>query len=412
MSGDDGLVRPAYGSASLADVLPGVLTALRVPGSSDPLGLATGPLADADAILVLLVDGLGHQLLPRALPYAPTLADLVGGRLAGGTTRAITAGFPSTTPVSLTSLGTGSSPGSHGLVGIFLNIPGTEQVLNHLLWTDEPDPLRWQPLTTQFSLAAQAGVAARVVGRPEYDGKGLSMAAFRGAVYVGASDMDTLATKMLAGLAERPSITYGYVNDVDAAGHESGLGSPQWTDAVARVDRLLTTLIDGLGPGSALVVTADHGQLDIPPDRRFDVAADPRLLEGVRVVAGEPRVRYLHTRPGALDDVIATWSGVLGDAAWVMSRDEAVAGGWFGPVPAEHLQRVGDVVALCRDDYAVLARGFDPPQVADMIAYHGSATPDEMMIPLLRRRGALRASASAVEMTSEEHRSLRAVRGG
>jgi len=100
-------------------------------------------------------------------------------------------------------------------------------------------------------------------------------------------------------------------------------------------------------------------------------------------VAGEPRVRYLHTDPGARDDVVATWRALLGEAAWVTTRDEAVAAGWFGPVPEAHLQRVGDVVVACRDTHVVLATKTDRAIVAGLVAYHGSATAAEMMIPLL-----------------------------
>jgi hypothetical protein len=378
----DGLVRPAYGQASLADVLPGALAALGVPGSSDPLGLSA-ELADIQGVAVLLLDGLGHELLPLALPYAPTIADIVTGRLAGASSRAITAGFPSTTPVSLTSLGTGAPPGPHGVVGIFLNIPGTEEVLNLLRWQNEPDPLQWQPLTTQFARAARAGVAARVVGRPEFRHGGLTTAAFRGAEYVEASDVEYTAQRMLDGLIKLPAITYGYLPDVDRAGHDSGVDSPQWREAVSLVDHLVTLLVEGLPAGTALIVIADHGQLNVPDDRRFDLDADQRFRDGVHVVAGEPRVRYLHTRPGAADDVLATWQGLLGDAAWVVQREEAVAAGWFGPVPEDHLQRVGDVVVVCRDDFVVIASASEPAHIARMIGFHGSATPAEMMIPLL-----------------------------
>ncbi len=378
-----GLIRPAYGQASLADVMPGALASLGVPGAADPLGLAAGELAGVRGVAVLLLDGLGFDLLPLALPHAPALADIVRGRLAGASVRPITTGFPSTTPTSLASLGTGAPPGSHGLVGFFLNIPGTDQVLNHIRWSDEPDPLRWQPLTTQFARAAAAGVAARVVGRPEFNHSGLTTAAFRGAEYVESSDVDATASRMLEGLRRTPSIVYGYLPDVDRAGHESGVDTPQWRDAVATADRLVALLAGGLPPATALIVTADHGQLDIPAWHRFDLDTDLRLREGVRVVAGEPRVRYLHTIAGARDDVLATWAGILGDAAWVVSRDEAVGEGWFGPVPEEHLQRVGDVVAVCLDDYVVLATATDPVQVGRMVAYHGSATPVEMRIPLV-----------------------------
>jgi hypothetical protein len=388
-----GIIRPRYGDASLADVMPSVLAALAVPGAPDPLGFTAGPLAGVRAVVVLLVDGLGHHLLPLAASFAPTLTELA--RAPGS--RGITTGFPSTTPTSLASLGTGAAPGAHGLVGFFLNVPGTDIVLNHIRWDGEPDPLRWQPLATQFDVAEAAGVAARVVSKPEFRHSGLTTAAFRGGRYRGAGDADAVATEVLALLGTQlietrgasvsgRTVIYAYHPDVDRAGHEFGVDSPQWREAVTTVDTMVHRIWSGLGPGQALVVTADHGQLNIPARRRFDLDSDPRLREGVRVVAGEPRVRYLHTVDGATADVLAAWREVLGPAASVLYRDEAVAEGWFGPVPEEHLQRIGDVVAICHADYVVLATKTDPPTVEHMVAFHGSSTEAEMMIPLLVAR--------------------------
>jgi hypothetical protein len=137
-----------------------------------------------------------------------------------------------------------------------------------------------------------------------------------------------------------------------------------------------------------LLVTADHGQLDVPPDRRYDIAADPRLSAGLATIAGEPRMRHLHTVPGAAGDVLAAWRGVLGGDAWVAGREEAVAAGWFGPVAPGHLARIGDVVVACRDRCAVLSSGTEPDRVARLVAFHGSFTAVEMAIPLLVARGA------------------------
>lgn len=380
--GSGPVVRPAYGTGSLADVLPSVLAALGVPGAADPLGLATR-LAGVRRVAVLLVDGLGHDLLPVAAPVAPTLADTLAGRL--GTLRPLTSGFPSTTPTSLTTLGTGAAPGAHGLVGFTVNVPGTDRVLNHIQWRADPDPAQWQPLPTQFRLAAAAGVAVRVVSRPQYAGSGLTISAYDGAAYRPAADVDTLAAHLLAALtdADPPVLAYGYHPDLDAAGHDHGVDSPAWRQAAADVDRLLARLIDGLPAGAALVVTADHGQVNVPPWARFDLGTDPRLRSGVAVVAGEPRVRYLHPVPGAVADVCATWREVLGPAAWVGTREEAVADGWFGPVSEAHLARLGDVVVVCHDQYVVLASGYEPDRVGQLVAFHGSWTPVEMRVPLL-----------------------------
>jgi hypothetical protein len=375
------IIHPRYGDASLADIMPSVLASLGVPGASDPLGLANGPLAGVRLVLVLLLDGYGYHLMPLAEPYAPVLSELARGRAA----RSLTSGFPSTTPTSLATLGTGASPGSHGVLGFFLNVPGTDRVLNHIRWADDPDPMRWQPLETQFDLARAGGVATHVVGRPEFEGTGLTTAAFRGGDYVGADDTEALADRVseIMRTSTGRTVIYAYHADVDKFGHIFGVDSPHWRAAVAEVDRLAGMLLERMPADGALVVTADHGQVNVPPHRRFDLDTDPHLRAGIAVVAGESRVRYLHTVPGAREDVIAAWREVLGDAAWVASRDEAVADGWFGPVPEDHLQRIGDVVAACTGDYVVLATKTDPPLVGLQVAFHGSATAAEMLIPLL-----------------------------
>ncbi|MDI5944144.1 alkaline phosphatase family protein, partial [Micromonospora sp. DH15] len=96
---------------------------------------------------------------------------------------------------------------------------------------------------------------------------------------------------------------------------------------------------------------------------------------------------YLHVAPGAAEDVVAAWSAVLGDAARVLRREEAVATGWFGPVPEAHLGRIGDVVVVCRGTSAVVATRSEHPMDSRLVAYHGSDTAAEMTIPLLVVRG-------------------------
>ncbi|WP_433534917.1 alkaline phosphatase family protein [Micromonospora sp. CA-249363] len=377
------VLAPDRAGGRLADVLPSALAVLGVPGSPDPLGLASA-LTGVRRIAVLLVDGLGWYQVPTAAPYAPTLAGLTAT-----VGRPLIAGFPSTTPTSLVTLGTGVAPGAHGVLGFTVRVPGTDRVLTHTDWAADPSPLRWQPVPTQLQRARSAGVTTTVVSRPEFGGSGLTLAANRGGDFRGAAGADQVATAMLAALCagDGPTLVSGYHPDLDRHGHLSGVGSAPWRSAAAEVDTLLARLVDGLPPDAALLVTADHGQLDIPLGHRFDLDTDPRLRDGLRVVAGEARVRYLYAEPGAVDDVVAAWSAVLGDAARVRTREEMVATGWFGPVPEEHLGRIGDVVVTCNDTYAVLASRTEPPMASKLVAYHGADTAAELTVPLLVVRG-------------------------
>ena len=379
--GADALVptRPAYGTGSLADLLPSVCAVLGVPGSADVLGLAPA-LDGVDRVGVLLVDGLGTYQVPLVSAYAPVVKDLAAG------SRSLTAGFPSTTPVSLVTVGTGAVPGAHGVLGFTVRRPDG-QVLNHIRWHDDPDPQKWQPVPTRFEAASAAGLRVTVINKPEYAGSGLSVAANRGGVYAGASTVSELASEMLAALAAGPGLVYGYHPDLDHYGHEAGVGSPQWREAAASVGALLDRLVHALPPRSALLVIADHGQLNIPLSGRFDLADIPELSGGVVGVAGEPRVRYLYPAAGARDDVIATLRATLGGAARVLAREEAIGEGWYGPVSPDHLDRIGEIVVICLDRAVLLASGWEPPISGKLIAYHGSVTAAEMTIPLLITRG-------------------------
>jgi hypothetical protein len=365
---------------SICDVLPAAAALLRVPGAVDRLALAES-VGQVDRVAVVLVDGMGWHLLPELAGSAP----LLGSVLAGGTGRLseLTCTFPSTTPSSLVSLGTGAQPGEHGILGFTVNIPGTDRVLHHIQWRDDPPYAAWQPLPTWFERLQQCGVGARAVLPASFMGSGLTDAAYRGADFRLTHTTDDYARELAGELQAAPGLVYGYTADLDTAAHVFGIGSPQWHEAAVRVDALLTRLVDALPPNAVLLVTADHGGLNVPPDARVDLDTDPRLGEGVRVVAGEPRVRYLHTEPGAAADVQATWSRVLDGRAQVYSRAQAVATGMFGPVTPRHLPRIGDVVVICTGDAAVLATGHEPPETANLIGFHGAATPAEMAIPLI-----------------------------
>jgi hypothetical protein len=375
--------RPAYGSGSLAELLPSVSALLGVPDTTDVLGLKAH-LDGVERIGVLLVDGLGAYQIPVLKEHAPVLADLAAG--VGGHAGTLTSGFPSTTPVSLVTLGTGARPGAHGVLGFTVRKPDGG-ILNHIRWGDDPDPAQWQPLPTRLETAAAAGVAVTQVTRPEFEGTGLTVAAYRGGAFAGASDYSSVADGMLRALTGTgPALVYGYHPDLDRRGHEAGVDSPPWQEAAQEVDRLLDRLVSGLPTNAALLVTADHGQLNVPYEQRFDITPHQELRDGVLAVAGEPRVRYLYVADGAVDDVVAAYRSRLGAAAWVLTRDEVIDGGWFGPVPAAHRGRIGDVVVICLDRAILLASGWEPPAVGRLIAYHGSVTGAEMTVPLLIAR--------------------------
>jgi hypothetical protein len=363
---------PAYGRGTLADLSESLLASLGVPAAVNSVGLP----ACARACL-LVVDGLGWELLRRHRSAAPFLASL----LEAGCW--LEAGFPSTTATSLGSLGTGRPPGQHGLLGYQVRNPATGRLLNALRWDDSVQPVAWQPRETIFERAAAAGLAPlRVAARALRD-TGLSVAAMRGADYRSAGTPGALVARTAAAIAEQPrALAMVYTGDLDATGHAWGCTSPAWRYQLAHIDRLAEQLAGALPAGTLLHVTADHGMVDVPPERRVDADQLPGLRDGVALLGGEPRARHVYARPGASSDVLAAWREVLQDRFWVALREEAVEAGWFGPLDPSHAARIGDVIATPRDDSAVVATVTEPRESA-LVGMHGSLAASDQRVPLL-----------------------------
>jgi hypothetical protein len=363
---------PRYGEETLADLACSVLASLGVPGEPNPLRL--GP---ASRVCLLVIDGLGWNLLREHPAAAPFLSELAV------TGRALAAGFPATTVTSLGSLGTGRPPGQHGMLGYQVAVPGEGRLLNALQWDDRVDARKWQPGSTVFERAAAAGVSAYRVANRSLRHTGLSEAIMRGARYRPADTLGALVAAAAAALSgPAPALAMVYHGELDSTGHTWGCSSDAWRYHVEHVDKLAEQLAGALPRDSTLHVTADHGMIDVAAADRIDADAERPLREGVALLGGEPRARHVYAVPGAAADVLAAWREVLGGRAWVASRDEAIADGWFGPVQEWLAARIGDVVAAPAGPCAVVATRAEPRESA-LVGMHGSLTPSDQLEPLL-----------------------------
>jgi hypothetical protein len=364
-------VEPRYGDRSLADVLPSALAALGVPGWTGSIALPP-----AASYVVFLVDGLGWELLRRHRDVAPYLNALADGA------DPITCGVPSTTATSLTSLGTALAPGRHGVVGFTSRVPGTDTLLDALRWDQPIDPREWQPHETAFGRARASGVATTTVSKRAFEGSGLTIASQRGAEYVGADTPGERISATVHASAEPSSLVYVYEGELDSTGHAKGCQSWAWEHQLGVVDSFAQRIREALPSSTTLLVTADHGMVDVGPDQRVDVDQRPELLAGVTVFGGEARFRHLYCAGGAVEAVAQAWREELGDRAIVLTRDEAVERGWFGDVDAAVRPRLGDVVVASLGDHAIVSTSRFKHE-SKLVGFHGSLTPDEMLIPLL-----------------------------
>lgn len=337
--------------------------------------------APARSAIVFVVDGLGAHNLAARRGHARFLGSVGGRRDVARTV------FPSTTAAALTSLLTGTEPGSHGIVGYRARIPGTKVAPNQLHgWeTDGLDPRTWQRSTPLIEREVEGGRPCFVVSRPEYTRTGFTEATLRGARFVPSNDLaERAATAAALATEHAGALIYLYAPELDTAGHRDGTESDRWITALERVDAAAQTLAAEAGPTTGILVTADHGMVDVPAHRHVLVGDGDPLVDGVSLIGGEPRMLHLYTEPGRTDAVAATWREREHARAWVMTRDEAVDAGLFGRVADEVRERIGDVIVAARGRYAYYDDREADKRPQSMVGQHGSLTDEERTVPLLR----------------------------
>lgn len=362
-------------------MLPRVVASLAGPQLSTAAVGAVLPAAKR--AVVVLADGLGADLLRRRSGHAPFLRLSASGQdpaIPG----VLTAGFPSTTATSMGTFGTGLPPGTHGLAGYQVRVPGSDRLFNELDWIGGPDPAQWQPHQTVFERTAAGGIPVTMVGPAKFDGSGLTASALRGARFAGARGLPSAVDEAVRAVRATPrALVYLYWGDVDRTGHQHGCESWQWGEALELLDGELRRLRALLPDDTSLTVTADHGMVDVPDAAKTDIAHDPELRAGVELVGGEPRGLQLYCRRGAAADVAAAWAARIGDDGWVMTRDEAVAAGLFGPVSAEVLPRFGDVIVAVQAPIGFVDSRVMNSRIISLIGQHGSLTDAEQQVPFI-----------------------------
>lgn len=361
--------RAKYG---IEQVLGSIGGAMGIHGFHNALGLP-----ESQRFALVLVDGMGLSLLEQHQDIAPFLSRLESVQEVGSA-------IPSTTSVNLTSLGTSLQPGTHGMAGYTCRIPGTTKVLNTLRWDPSVKAEDWQPRPTSFETLSQAGVHVAVLNKEDFEFSGLTRCSQRGVPYIAVEQAwDRLIAMAHESEQGGSSLVFGYESSLDFAGHAFGVDSQEWREALSTIDADLAELSKALPPDVVLVVTADHGMIDIPMENRFDVVNHPELLEDIVVFAGEARFRHLHTRAGAEALVAERWASALGDLAVVKLREDCED--WFGPIDPRVAPRFGDVVVASLNSFGVFHSEHHGVEM-HMRGFHGSITDVERRIPVLYSR--------------------------
>lgn len=424
--GGESWVEPSYTGQGLANLAPSILRILVGPSAARAVPpLATEALPERlqegiRAVVLLLADGLGYLQLRDevARGNAPAIAAWLR-RAEGGATDAhasvVTSVFPSTTVAALGSLNSSVLPAEHGLLGYTLLLREMGGLADMIRWGPldrrgsyadpthgEHQPEAFFATPTLFQQLREAGVCeVHTVNPATLRGTPLSRMLLQGAqhhAYAASSGLASIIPRLVRAETARTYV-YAYWPTVDTVSHMEGPWSPEHGDEVAALDRTVERLIDRLPHDGdvLLLLTADHGHLQCPLEHEILLDDYPDLLALLDAPpAGERRVTYLYARPGLTQPLAQLARERLGTWAVVLTRDEAVALGLFGPVSGDepHFERVGDVLLLARGDYQLrgsvpldaVPPAQRPPAAATFRGLHGGLSPAEQLVPLLALR--------------------------
>ena len=363
------------------DLLAPPFAAGERPGLLDVLApLASAPQEGRD--LVVLLDGVGADLLTEHRALTPTLR-----RLEGSVERIRTV-TPSTTASAMVSLHTGLAPLEHGVLGYLGFDPAGRRAVSQLTGAPGLDPHAWMPLATPVEAGARRAVQ---VAPAKHARSHLSGVAYRGWEFLAQGRGDRVEAVRTALHRGGPdALVHLHVDDVDHAGHAHGIDSETWRTALAEVDALIGALLRRVPRGTRVHLTADHGMVDTSAAHTVDLAEEPAILSLVEEVTGEARALALHAVPGdgAAEELAERMRVLMGERALVLTRDQVLASGLLGPAATaipEHVRgRIADVLVLARGRWGVDDFSRRPETARSMIGVHGSLTSAEAVVPLLR----------------------------
>lgn len=389
--------------------------------------LGLDQLGDAQApIVMVLVDGLGWQMLRERAGHTPNLRRLLAD------SDYLHTCAPSTTAAALTTLATGVYPGAHAMVGYAVrdpllrghlgagHVPGPGDVFDLITFKNSShDPLTWQSVPTLIERAnakANAGCGPQLgavsIGRSKFAGSGLSLAAWRGFKHIGVDALDQRPYQAYRAIKEGAKLVYLYVGELDHAGHNHGWHSDKWLEALEALDAMVGQLFRRLPAGTRIVLTADHGMVDTERHHRIDLAKEKELAKDVVAVAGESRFLQLYVaddvasapaagspglgvagprgdggvvensgREELAQSVAKRWAEFLGDRAIWVGTDPSPL---MGPLSPGARAAVGDVLVALNDNWTVVDSRVQSFHATQLIGVHGSLTPVELEVPLIK----------------------------
>jgi len=340
----------------------------------------------SEHLVFVLVDGLGINLLEQ-LPQTSFLRSHLEGEM-----RAV---FPSTTACALTALATGQWPAAHGIPGWWAYLAERDLSVVTLRYETRfgGKDLQREGVNIQDLWPIEAWMANMARDALSYIPRPFWNSTFSRYLRGGqpgwgySSVVDACERACMRVIDARiPTFTFLYLPELDSASHRYGWDSYQAHLALRLMDAELMRLAEGIDGKARLVISADHGHMNIQTENRLPIYADDPMLKLLKAPpTGEPRTPVFHVHEGQGEAFVAEFAGRFGDKMALIDIDTAAALQLFGPGPLSDAakNRFGDFIGIALEPVTLqYFKGDETPETAH-IGYHAGLTPEEMRIPLI-----------------------------
>jgi len=347
-----------------------------------------GLIGEHDHLVFVLVDGMGTSVLSR-LPEDSFLRS--------HQVREIQSVYPATTACATFSYTTGEHPAQHGTSGWWTYLDKYNISATTLLYIER---FGKASLNTHGVTPADLWPLPPLFNRMTHDALLIQPAAFwdstcsrtmrgmrAGAGYDSLNHAIELITTRIAN-ATGPTYTYLYIPDIDHQGHEHGINSAQATVALYHVNTALGDLAERLSGRARMIVTADHGQIDVATEDNLTITDGDPLLALLRVPpTGGTRTAIFHVKDDCGEAFAEQFTARFGDRIALVAHEEAEAMELFGPAPFSPLarRRFGDYISIALAP--VTLKYCEPLKPGEKyeyeIGHHEGMTPEEMLIPVI-----------------------------
>ena len=382
-------VLPDYAGGSIVNLMGTIAEAF---GGHDALGPAlrtaelSGLLSNRSRVVLIVVDGLGYRHLIRHHPGSCLHRHLRGS---------LTSVFPSTTATAITTYLTGLAPAQHGITGWHMYFPEIVTVGAVLplrtrradrplavLGLDTARLFDHRPVFDHLPVRSFVVSPERIVNS-EFNRIHSGTAQRRG--YGSLEQFFDTILNCLRATGER-SYTYAYYADFDSVAHEHGAASRRANLLLQRFDGAFSAFLQvAAGLDATIIVSADHGFIDSPPDRSIQLDQHPFLGATLALpLCGERRAAYCYVRPERAREFEAYVRGELAEQVWLHRSADLIERGWFGPgVSHPKLkERVGDYTLVMKDNWTI--KDWVPGEKRyRQLGVHGGVSEEEMLVPLV-----------------------------